>query len=496
MKVATKFALAFLGCGVLTVLAYSWVAATREAQAMEETVAEDLASLGHTLSHAVLATWERGGEDQALTLVRYADRDERIEVRWTWLGADAKDSFAPRVDSASLVDVRSGATRTSVVVRADGTRVVYAYLPLLRRGERPAALELARPLVSRSHVFWTEIREQLAASAAVAGIATALAVLLTTWLVSRPLAEVAEQARRIGRGDLSHRLPVHGSNEVSCLVRDLNAMCDQLRDAGLRADDAARKRMSTLDQLRHADRLRTVGTLATGLAHELGTPLAVIAMRAKLIASGEVSLSEAPEGCSVIATQAERLTVIVRQLLDFARRRVPTRTEVNLREVAERAASLLSSLAKKSRVDIVLDPNRTPVYLKADGAQIEQAVTNLVINAVQAMPNGGTVRVSTRKVLAAPKSVTEADSGVERECVVIEVTDDGQGIPESDLERIFEPFFTTKGVGEGTGLGLSVTHGILEDHEGWMTVASELGRGSTFRLVLPLGLSAATSGRT
>ncbi|MDB4938138.1 MAG: sensory box histidine kinase/response regulator [Labilithrix sp.] len=482
MKVATKFALAFLACGILSVLVYSSVAATREAQSMEETVAEDLASLGHTLSGAVLAVWERNGESRALELVRYTDRDERIEARWVWLDVDATSALAPRAGTEITNAVRNGKVRTWVAVRPNGARVVYAYLPLLREGQRPAALELSRPLVARSHVFWTEVREQLVASTVVAAFATFLAVVLTSWIVSRPLAELAEQARRIGAGDLSRRLPTKGSDEVSSLVHDLNAMCDQLRDARTRADLEAEKRLAALEQLRHADRLRTVGTLASGIAHELGTPLAVIAMRAKMIASGEVPREEAPEGCKIIAAQADRVTSIVRQLLDFARRRVPKRAEVELRELTERAASLLSTLAKKSNANVVVDPNSAPVRANVDAAQIEQAVTNLVINAVHAMPNGGTVTVATRNTRAAPPSTPE----MERDCAVIEIRDEGAGISEEHLGRIFEPFFTTKGVGEGTGLGLSVTHGIIEDHEGWMTATSEIGKGSTFTLYVPV----------
>ena len=481
MKVATKFALAFLVCGLLSVLVYSSVAATREAQSIEETVAEDLASLGHTLSLAVLAVWERDGETRAHELVRYTDRDERIEARWTWLDVDTHSPLAPKAGADITDAVRAGRTTTWVSVRPSGERIVYAYLPLLRTGERPAALELSRPLVARSHVFWTEVREQLVASTGVAVFATFLAIVLTTWIVSRPLAAVAEQARRVGAGDLSHRLAAKGSDEVSSLVHDLNAMCDQLRDARTRADDEGARRIAALEQLRHADRLRTVGTLASGIAHELGTPLAVMALRAKMIASGEVPKEDAPESCRIIAAQADRVTAIVRQLLDFARRRVPKRADAELRELSERAASLLSTLAKKSNVRVVVDPKSEPVHANVDAAQLEQAITNLVINAVHAMPAGGTVTVATRNTRAAAPSAPE----VELDCAVIEVRDEGTGISEEHIGRIFEPFFTTKGVGEGTGLGLSVTHGIVEDHEGWMSAKSHVGEGSTFTLFLP-----------
>jgi len=419
MKVATKFALAFLACGVLSVLVYSSVAASREAQSVEQTVAEDLASLGHTLSVAVLAVWERDGVSRAHELVSDTDRDERIEARWSWLDDERDPSLAPRAGAEVMGGVRAGETRTWVGTNRTGERVVYVYLPLLRSGQRPAALELSRPLPHRSRVFWREVREQLVASTVVAAFATFLAVVLTTWIVSRPLAEVAQQARRVGAGDLSRRLAVQGSDEVSSLVQDLNAMCDQLRDAQTRADDESTKRIAALEQLRHADRLRTVGTLASGIAHELGTPLAVIAMRAKMIASGEVPKEQAAQSCTIIAAQADRVTLIVRHLLDFARRRTPRRARAELRELSERAATLLAGLAKKSNVTVVVETEGEPVHANVDAAQIEQAITNLVINAVHAMPNGGHVTVATRNTRSAPPS----DPELERACAVIEIRD-------------------------------------------------------------------------
>ncbi len=123
MKVATKFALAFLACGILSVLVYSSVAASREAQAMEQTVAEDLASLGHTLSLAILAVWERDGESRAHDLVKYTDRDERIGSRWTWLDDEQDPAIAPHAESDVVSAVRNGETRTWVGVRKDGERV-------------------------------------------------------------------------------------------------------------------------------------------------------------------------------------------------------------------------------------------------------------------------------------------------------------------------------------------------------------------------------------
>ncbi len=481
MKVGSKFALAFLACAVLSVLVYSSIAASQEVVRLETTVDEDLASLGRTLSASVLAVWERDGDARAIELVGYHDRAEAIEARWTWLDAPKSSPHGPRAPAAVLEPVRAGQTATWEGPEGGGRRV-YAYVPLVRPGFRPAALELSRPLPGQSAMFWTEVREQVLGWALVAVLATLLAAGLTNVLVSRPLARVAEQARRVGDGDLSQRLPVEGRDEVSALVSDLNAMCDQLRDARQRADEESQKRFRTLEQLRHADRLRTVGTLASGIAHELGTPLAIIGMRAKMIATQEVVGDEAVESARVIGGQADRVARIVRQLLDFARRRSPNATDVDLGELAERTIGFLGALARASNVTLTVVKEPSPTIAKVDGAQLEQALTNLVINAVHAMPKGGTITVTVRRGREARPGAPDK----ELECAVIATRDEGVGIANDDLDRIFEPFFTTKGVGEGTGLGLSVAHGIVEDHQGWMRAESTPGEGSTFTMVLPL----------
>jgi signal transduction histidine kinase len=258
-------------------------------------------------------------------------------------------------------------------------------------------------------------------------------------------------------------------------------MCDRLDAARERADDEAEKRIRAVEQLRHADRLRTVGTLASGIAHELGTPLNVIAMRAKMIATKEVPLEEAPDNAKVIVGQTERVTKIVRQLLDFARRRAPQRAEIDVRELAEHTGHLLAPLAKKTNVAIDLAPGE-PVHAKVDSAQIEQAITNIVMNGVQAMPEGGKLTIAVSTTEAAPPETPD----MPKKCALIEISDTGIGMSEENLARISEPFFTTKEVGLGTGLGLSVTHGFLQDHGGWMTAESTLGRGTTFKVYLPV----------
>lgn len=241
-------------------------------------------------------------------------------------------------------------------------------------------------------------------------------------------------------------------------------------------------RIATVEQLRHRDRLAIVGQLSSGIAHEVGTPLNVIAGRARLITEPDATLAEARQHAAAILEQSERVASTIRQLLDFARRRGPQREETHIGELARRVLELLRPLASKCSVELVLLSSRTAAVASVDSTQIEQALSNLVMNAIQAIVKGGTVRVG---VDLTPRSPPEDLSGPTLEYVRVTVEDDGTGIAKEHLPHIFEPFFTTKQAGEGTGLGLSITHEIIRDHGGWSEVRSEPWKGSRFTVFLP-----------
>jgi signal transduction histidine kinase len=250
-----------------------------------------------------------------------------------------------------------------------------------------------------------------------------------------------------------------------------------------RLADAQETRLKTLEELRHAERLNTVGKLASGLAHELGTPLSVIILRAKGIASGKRwAIEQVRESAQSIAEQATRMTNLVRELLDFARRRTPERAPVHMEGVVAKTKDFLSTVSARTHVRIESRRRARSDLVVGDAAQLQQVITNLLMNAVQAMPAGGIVEVRLDDVRA--KQPADRGGG-EGEFLRIQVRDQGPGIPREILPRVFEPFFTTKDVGEGTGLGLSVCYGIVRDHNGWIEVDSALGGGSTFSIFLP-----------
>lgn len=232
-------------------------------------------------------------------------------------------------------------------------------------------------------------------------------------------------------------------------------------------DISERKRLQ--EQLRKTERIAELGTLASGMAHEIGTPMNVILGRAEYLMD-RVADESIKKGLQTIISQVERITKVMNQLLAFARRKQPERRPVALGEIVENSLDMFRERLAKNRirVELQLDP-ACPMVL-ADADQMSQVLINLVMNALHAMPDGGLLRISL-----AP----------EKETVRLTVADTGHGMPPEVAQKIFEPFFTTKEFGKGTGLGLTVVKGIIEEHQGSITVDSESGKGTTFTILLP-----------
>jgi len=222
-------------------------------------------------------------------------------------------------------------------------------------------------------------------------------------------------------------------------------------------------------QLQQAERLAEMGTLASGMAHEIGTPMNVILGRAEYLMR-KTSDEKTKKGLGTIVTQVERITKIMNQLLSFARRRPIQRKPLNLTTVVYDIVEVVQERLETCEIqkEFKIDPHLPEVF--ADRDQMGQVVLNLIMNALQAMRHGGRLSVSL-----------QAAEGL----VILKVADTGPGIPKENLSKLFTPFFTTKEIGEGTGLGLTVVHGIVQEHEGAIAVESELGKGATFTISLP-----------
>jgi len=242
----------------------------------------------------------------------------------------------------------------------------------------------------------------------------------------------------------------------------------------------AKRRLADLEELHHANRMVTVGTLTAGMAHELGTPLGVVLARAQMIADEE-DTAEARKDAEEIIRQVKRMTQMCAEVLDFARPKPPTRDPIDIVQIVRQMIALLSPEARKRSAKLVFAGEGSPRMVLGDPSKLMQILTNLMINATQAMPDGGTVTlvVETKRV-EPPEAVRLPAASY----VCVHVLDTGTGIRSADLGHIFETFFTTK-KGEGTGLGLAVSSRIAREHDGWIGVVTAEGRGSTFTVYLP-----------
>ena len=239
-------------------------------------------------------------------------------------------------------------------------------------------------------------------------------------------------------------------------------------------------RVDAIHAVARAEKLAAVGRLAAGVVHEINNPLATISACAEALErrvdEGDFPNSEAVEDLAeylgLIKSEAFRCKSITTGLLDFSRLRTGDRHPLDVAEILRSSANLISHQKRGEDIEIRIEADPELPLVKADGGQIQQAIIALATNAVDAMPDGG---VLTLRATA------------EQNRVSIEIEDTGVGIPAEDLSKIFEPFFTTKAVGEGTGLGLAVCYGIVTDHCGRLSVRSNIDKGTTFTINLPVG---------
>jgi two-component system NtrC family sensor kinase len=359
----------------------------------------------------------------------------------------------------------------------------------------------------------TKVDEDIAAitrrTTAFAGIVImSLALLLTVLVrrgVLRPVRELVEGTRRVALGDLNHRIPVRSADEVGELAASFNDMTEALDKAqgeltGLvgtleqRVEERTRELREAQAQLIQTEKLASLGKLSASIAHEINNPLSGILTYAKLISrklrAGHPTADETVivlQQLAMVEREALRCTTIVRNLLDFARQRPPSFQDVDVVAVLDEALSLVMNRLGIQNVEVIRELAPVPP-VRADFGQLRQAVVNILINACDAMPKGGKLRVITRQAGAGKAADTEAASqGDEaeraRHYVEVAIADQGEGIPSEHLPRIFDPFFSTKE--RGTGLGLSVVYGILEKHGGKVVVDSRAGEGTTMILRLP-----------
>jgi len=346
---------------------------------------------------------------------------------------------------------------------------------------------------------------------------------LLSRVIVNPIKNLLNITGKIRDGQFDHKIHVTAKNEIGQLMDSFNEMAERLGENKKRLEDHIRSLEITNRRLKRAqedllisEKLASIGRLAAGVAHEVGNPLGAILGYTKILQEGMDSREEELNYLRRIEKEIDRINHIVRELLDFSR---PTKFEVQELEVnttIENTISLVSHQKSFKRIETKLDLEPNLPRVRADESQLQQVLINLFLNAADAMPDGGTLSVSTEETVVSRGTETEFEAIFPRRrrsdpetsdyshlrkfkplpliydkysegdrLVRINISDTGCGIKKGDLPKIFDPFFTNKPPGKGTGLGLSISLRIIELFNGEIKVESQMGKGSTFTILLP-----------
>jgi signal transduction histidine kinase/CheY-like chemotaxis protein len=308
---------------------------------------------------------------------------------------------------------------------------------------------------------------------AVAILIGSLVVCFLVGKVTQPLRELRDTAEAVGRGDFSHRVPVRYEDECGELARVFNQMTENLKNSREQLETTVETLKTTQAQLIQSEKLSGIGEFIAGVAHELNNPLTSVMGFSELMKQAVVD-PKYKRYLDMLNKSALRCQKIVQALLSFARRRSPERKLSSVNELIEAAIEIMHYQLRTENIEMISSFDRHLPQAMVDPHQLQQVFVNIINNARQAI--GGHQRKGRIKVR------TEYDGEILR----IVFQDNGPGIPPENLSKIFDPFFTTKGVGEGTGLGLSLCYGIIKEHGGTITPLSRQGEGAMFIIELPI----------
>jgi two-component system NtrC family sensor kinase len=321
--------------------------------------------------------------------------------------------------------------------------------------------------------------------------------LLVTFLVNRVVYQPLLDLETGAEGDLEQAIPVRSQDEFGQLAASFNSMTEALRKSRSELQEWGKTLEDKVEEATHdlqlaqaeaarGEKLASVGLLAAGIAHELNNPLTGVLTFSHLVRKQMPDGSAEAEDLDLVIKETKRCAAIIRRLLDFAREKTPEKKFSNINELLKETTRLIEQSAQLEDIDIIMDLDKDLPAIWVDEDLIRQVFMNLLVNAQHAIEGEGSITIRTRNCPGyRPPRV---GAGIVP-MVQISVIDTGCGIPEEDLQRIFDPFFTTKGVGKGTGLGLSVSHGTILAHGGEIVVESTVGKGTGFRIYLPVGAS-------
>jgi len=318
---------------------------------------------------------------------------------------------------------------------------------------------------------YLDIRQQTVYTFLTITLAGVLVTLAVSYFISLqiliPIRKLVSTSKALAQGDLDARVEIRSGDEMEYLANSFNAMALALKKRDEQLKEFATKKIM------ESEKLAIVGQLAASVAHELNNPLTGIVTYSHLLLEKGPCDDSTRTSVEKIAGQADRCKDIIRGLLDFSRQRKPEKTLSNINSILRGCISLVENQAAFHNIQVVENYWDNLPLVVIDPSQIERVFMNLIINAAEAMDGGGKLTLATR---------LDLDNRV----VEVEFTDTGHGISEENMNKLFEPFFTTKDIAHGTGLGLAISYGIVKSHKGAISVESEVGKGTTFIVRLPL----------
>lgn len=374
---------------------------------------------------------------------------------------DAESARGAAFWAEEIKNTSGAAVGTALEFEEDGVAMIGAYAPMAD-GSLWATITVPSSVV---YLTARELLSNLTIGALLLFAVAAIASLIFARRLSRPLEHLTEAAERVGKGEFEVVVEATSSDEIGALSHSFNQMTDELRerDVKLAGANAA---------LVQSEKLAAFGQLGAGIAHEVKNPLAGILGYAQLTLRKLDEDSPFKKNLDIIESETRRCTEIISNLLKFARQESAVMEPTDINEVVDAALQIVDHQLGVNNVKVHKELAADLPACDANANQLQQAIMNFAINAQQAMGSDGGNLVLR----------THAGPGDE---VVIEIEDDGPGIPDDIKANIFEPFFTTKPAGQGTGLGLSVTHGIIHDHGGTIRIEDVEGGGTRFLVSLP-----------
>ncbi len=386
-----------------------------------------------------------------------------------FIGLDGTIRAASKEDasvSSALLDLAHDAALTGSELWFRSEHVLALALPV---PDTQGAVLVLRRLDDVHDDLWHTLRAVITMNLLAIFLVGSISVATSVLLVRRPLRAATAAMVRVRDGDLDAVVPPGRRDEIGAITGEFNGLVAALRRARAELREAEEAQRLVEARLARADKLTTVGQLAAGLAHEIGTPLHVVAGRARSIVDNPNDPAQVARLAGILVEQTERIARIVDQLVRFARRPGLGCHSVALQEPVCAVLSLLEGEARRAGVEVVLDLRPVPPIV-ADADQLQQVALNLLRNAIAATPSGGRVTVTI--------SDASTQHNAPQGAVALAVADTGAGIPPENLDHIFEPFFTTRYEEGGSGLGLSVVQSIVNSHRGQLHVASEVGVGT------------------